>query len=477
MMPTKNSWAPRLVANFGVLSAGEVLSKVFALLAFAYLARVLGPAHFGMLEFALAVMFFFTLLVDCGLSPFGAREVAKNEGVLTRLATHIILLRVLLAMAAFAVLFLGVAVIDKPWPVKRLIVLYGLTLFVLPGTLPWVFQGRDLMGYVALASIIRWSFFSAAVFLCVRGSESLWIVPVVEGAALICVVIFYLCGYSRHFGSLRSRIDSSFARSVFRQALPIGASEFVWALKMYSATVWLGMVIGGSEVGWFGSAHRIVISLHTFVWLYFFNLLPSITRCTQGPLEVLQRLIGTSIQVTAWSAVFLGIVGTAFAEPLITLVYGPQYHEAVVVFRVMIWLIPLSLMSGHYRYSLIAFDRQRLEFLATACGAGLTVVLNVILVPHYGLMGAACTLVASEALIWGVAYYFARCTIAEIPFCYHVWRPLIGGVALAGGLYFLPPVSIWMAGGSALLVYCLVLSIIQPTVLSDVRSILVRNRS
>jgi O-antigen/teichoic acid export membrane protein len=467
---------PRLVANFAVLSGGEFLSKLFALAAFAYLARVLGPGDFGQLEFALAVIFLFTLLVDCGLSPYGAREIAKNKSAVTRFTAHIILIRCLLAVGAFVLLAILVTLINKPWPIKKLLLLYGLTLLALPGLLQFVFQGCDLMRHVAVASLIRWSLFAAGIFLLIRKPDETWIVPLIEGSAIGCAVVFYLTVFSHYFGSLRQRIDSTFAFSIFRQALPIGASELVWALKIYFATVLLGILVGGPEVGWFGAAHRIVISLHTFVWLYFFNLLPAIARSTQGPVEALHRLTKTSMQVTAWSAVFLGIVGTAFAEPIITLIYGSQYHEAVAAFRVLIWLVPLALMSGHYHYALIAYNRQKLHFLSTACGAGLNVLLNLFLIPGHGFLGAAWALLISEVFIWSLAYYFVRRTITHVPIWSSVSQPLVGGAIFAGALYLLPPINIWMAGASAVVVYCLVLSVIQPKIFAHLRSIFVRNQ-
>lgn len=467
---------PRLAANFALLSGGECISKLFALAAFAYLARALGPASFGHLEFTLAIIFFFALLVDCGLSSYGAREIAKDKGAVARFTVHIIFVRGLLAAGAFACLAVVVAVMDKPWPVQRLILLYGLTLFGLPGLVPWVFQGCGSMSYVAVASAMRWSIFAMGVFLFIQGPGQLWIVPLIEASAIGCVAIFYRRALSHAFGSLRQRIDYAFALAVFRQALPIGAAELVWAVKIYFATVFLGIFMAGSEVAWFGAAHRIVVSLHTFVWLYFFNLLPSLARSARGPLAGLHRLMQTSMQVTAWSAVFLGAVGTVFAEPLIRLFYGAQYGEAVAAFRVLIWLIPVALMSGHYRYALIAYDRQRLEFLSAACGAGLSVLLNLFLTPSYGLLGAAWALVVSEVLIWSLAYYFVRRTITSIPIWSHMFRPLMGGAILAGALYLLPPINVWMVVGSTVVVYCLILSIMQPNILADLRLMLARNR-
>jgi len=459
------------------LGVGEFASKVFGFLAFAYLARVLGPSEFGQLEFALALIFFFTLLVDCGLGSYGAREIARDGTTVGRLTTHILFVRCLLGAFAFAILIVFLAFLDKPWSVEKLILLYGLTLLVQPGLLPWVFQGRDLMGYVALASVMRWGFFAGGVLIFVRNPETAWIVPVVEGAAMLCVGIYYFVAYSRHFGSLNKAIDYCFAASVFRQAVPIGASELVWAVKVYFATVLLGLYANGPDVGFFAAAHRLVISLHAFVWLYFFNLLPSISRRSQGSVDSIQRLIGGSLQITSWLGVFVAIIGTALAQPVLTLVYGLQYEPSAASFQVLIWLIPLALVSGHFRYTLIAYDRQGLEFLTAACGGALNVVLNVTLNATYGVIGAAVSLVAAEGLILWLSYLFVRKTITSIPIAEYLWKPATGALVLAAILYFIPPLNSWLIGGSTLAVFFGLLSVSHRTLVADFRSLLARTRS
>jgi len=157
--------------------------------------------------------------------------------------------------------------------------------------------------------------------------------------------------------------------------------------------------------------------------------------------------------------------------------YGSQYQEGVSAFRVLVWLIPLALMSGHFRYALIAYGQQRLEFVSSACGAGLNILLNLFLIPSIGLVGAAWALIASEALIWGITYSFVRNRITHIPIGIPILRPLLGGLILAGTLYLLPPVKLWIAGSSAVVVYSLVLSIMQPKIITHIRTIFVRKQS
>src|SRR5687767_11886190 len=123
MLSNLTSQTGCLAKNFLLLVVGELGAKLFGFVAFAYMARVLGPKEFGQLEFALAVIFFLTLLVDCGLSAYGAREIAKDEVAIKRYTLHIIVLRCMLAAAAFVLLAIGVAVSHKPWSVQKLLLL------------------------------------------------------------------------------------------------------------------------------------------------------------------------------------------------------------------------------------------------------------------------------------------------------------------------------------------------------------------
>jgi O-antigen/teichoic acid export membrane protein len=212
------------------------------------------------------------------------------------------------------------------------------------------------------------------------------------------------------------------------------------------------------------------------VWLYFYNMLPSIARTSQKPIIALQKLMGVSIQITAWAGLLIGIYGVAYAEVGITFIFGAQFQEAGRVFQVLVWLIPLALMSGHFRYTLIGYNRQKLEFYSALVGAAVTVILNLILVPRLGMMGAAWALVLSEVVIWMVAYYFVRRTIAVIPVFRNIWRPMIAGIALTAALYFLMQVNIWLAGVVGLVFYSLLFVFAQPNLFNSLRTIYSRDQ-
>jgi O-antigen/teichoic acid export membrane protein len=447
-----------------VLTAGELTSKVFTFLAFAYLARVLGPGSFGALEFTLALMVFLTLFVDFGTSPYGAREVARDPTRLPELLGNILRQRFGLAALAYGALFGVVSFMGLDGPMRTLLLIYGLTLFPIPGFVQWVFQGHDKMQWVALGSMIRWTIFAAGVFVAVRGEQHLWRVGLVELAAVVGFAAFNLTVLAKRFGGIRPRVVKGSLGASFREALPIGSSELTWAATWYFATVLVGILLSGEQVGWFGAAHRPVMTLHTFVWLYFYNLLPSMSRCQDSPIDVLRRLVAGSLRVTAWSAIFGAVIGTLYAGPIITLVFGAQYAASADVFRILVWMLPVSLVSGHYRYALIAYGQQKYEFYCALAGAVVSIGAGVPLVRALGIRGAAFALVASSLVNLLLALWLARTRVGRLPFAGQLVQPLVAGGVLVGIFMLLRPVNVWLAGAAGAAVYLAVMLLLQPEV-------------
>jgi O-antigen/teichoic acid export membrane protein len=206
-----------------------------------------------------------------------------------------------------------------------------------------------------------------------------------------------------------------------------------WALLWYCPTVLLGFLSGqAASVGWFGGAHRIVMSLHTFVWLYFFNLLPSLSRTAARSRPELSQMLSGSLDLTAWGSVFVAVAATVSAGPVLELVYGSGFQDGGRVLGVLIWLIPLAMVSGHYRYALLAHDMQRFELRATLVAALTSILLSLILIPWFGSIGAAVALVAAGAVNLAAAYWLVHAKIVAIPAAPHVIAPLgAAGVGLS----------------------------------------------
>jgi len=455
----------KLTSNLSFLFVGEAISKVLTFAAFALLARTFGPVEFGYIEFVLAVMIFSTLLVDFGANPLGSREVAKARERLGETVAGIVGMRAILTISTYGLLLMFALVFlwDKP-EVRNLLLLYGLSLFFVPFFLQFVFQGLEKMKWVAMCSIIRQTVFAGGVIGVVLSMQRLWVVPLIEIAAVFSLSLYCVYMLVFHVRAIGFKTDLRMLWRTFREALPIGLSDITWAFMWYFATILLGLLTVGKEVGWFCAAHRPVMTLHTFVWLYFCNLLPTISRSENEPKEVLDDLMRYSMSFMSWGTVFLGVVGLTMAEPLMVLVFGNEFLESGKVMKVLIWMIPLSSLGCHYRYILIGYGYQKHEFISQAAAAAASIVLGLAFIPKYGKEGAAFSLVIAVSLYCVLVYVFVKICIRRIPFLPYVFKPLLGGVGMLALFFFINIYNLWMAIIFSVSLYVLIMIILQPEV-------------
>src|ERR1041384_1219093 len=416
----------RLAMNFLFLSGGEIAAKLLTFAGFSYLARTLGPVNYGVVEFTLAVMVFFTLPVDLGLSWYGTREIAHSPGAAGRLLHEITGLRLAVALCSIAALAIFLLFLQKGAEVKTLLALYGASLLGAPFMLHWFFQGHDQMHWVALASIVRQAVFAVPVFLVCRRGAPLAYIGIIECVSVAAVGVFSAYVVRCRMGAAWPWPDIRIARLLphLKQASPIGFTELAWAFMWYFCTVLLGFTAADRTLGWFGAAHRVLMALHTFVMLYFLNLLPSISRCAGRPHQELLDLMERSVRFVAWAGLFAAGFLTAAAPEALGLVYGASFRPAAASFVILVWMLPIAVLSGHHRFILIAYKCQQRLLTCTIVSAGAAIALAFVLIPLFRGPGAAWTLVIANLINLVLVYFSVRQLVVEVPVVRELVRPV-----------------------------------------------------
>jgi len=392
----------KIAQNFLSLAGAEVISKVVTFAAFSYLARVAGPDGFGYLEFAGATLFCGWLLVEQGFGSYGAREIAKDPRRTPELVVEIALTRTFFALIAYAAIIAFALLSNHKPVVTKLLLIYGASLLFGPLLLQWVFQGNDRMREVAAAQVIRQTVFAAVVFICVREAGRIWLAAVAEVAGAASAAVYCVWTYHRCFGVKRVRLTVS--PRLFREGAVIGLSQMFWVARIFGATLILGFIAPADEVGYFAGALRIMVAAHAFVWLYCFNLLPSMSRSWHEDREAFVALVDRSTRVVAHLAAAAGLAWVAAAPVAMTSFYGSAFAPGAETLQWMAGVCAVAALSGHYRYGLIAAGRQNVEAAAAALGAVVAAAAIPLGYSRFGLRGAAMGLLTAETTVWMVAW-------------------------------------------------------------------------
>lgn len=466
----------KLVKNFLSLAVAEVISKVATFAAFAYLARVAGPDGFGYVEFAGSVLLCAGLVIDQGFGPYGAREIAKNPWRTRALVSEVVAARFILAIGAYAAVLACALLIDFSPIVSRLLLIYGMSLLAMPLLLQWVFQGYDRMQVVGATQVIRQTVFALLVFALVREYRQIWLVAAAELAGVCSAAAYGLWMYRRLVGPVMPARPKITGR-LFREGIPIGLSQMFWLVKMYGATLILGTIASAQDIGFFAAAMRILMALHTFVFLYHFNLLPSLARSWRLGDGSFASLTGKSLHSVAWMGVAAGLIWVIVAPAAMTVVYGQAFGPAASTLQWLAGLCIVAWLSGHYRFGLIAAGHQTAEMMTAAAGAIVAAILIPVGYAKRGPEGAAMVLVVADVVVWISAWWFGRKMLGLSGHGRLLVRPLLAAALVSGLLWFLS-ISSWVGQALVAAVSISALALLDPAVLNHFRHMIAaRDRS
>jgi O-antigen/teichoic acid export membrane protein len=419
----------KFLANYTILVAGDLCSKVLLLWASVRIAHVLGTDLFGDLAFAAAFTAYFSLLVSQGLGNYGMQEVARQPSRTGEYVGAILALRFTASLAAGLALAATVWLLAKPLETKILLLLYGLMFLSSAITLAWVFQALEQMKYVATASVLGQLAFSGCVLLFLHSPTHFAWIPIFQFGGEALESIFLLYFYSRKFGAIRLVFDLRVWSAIWRESLPIGLS-FALGMVLYNFdVVLLGFMKTPTEVGQYSAAYKFINFFIAFLGLYHANIFPVISRSRDNP-SLLSLISDRSLKYTLALAIPLAAGGTILARPLITLVFGHDFAAGAGALAILIWIVPIMAVRAVYRATLLSHGFQRDFLWISFCGAAVNTGLNLVLIPGYSFIGAAVTSVIGEFLIFILVYERVAKRVVRLALGTHAWKPAVACIPM-----------------------------------------------
>jgi O-antigen/teichoic acid export membrane protein len=239
---------------------------------------------------------------------------------------------------------------------------------------------------------------------------------------------------------------------VLRRGWPLIGHSLLGLVIFNADFLFLRALRGTAAVGLYASAYTLISFLLNLGVAYGFSLLPALTRAgsERGGAARQPLYDGALAQVFAVSLP-LAVGGSLLAPGLVGLVFGDGYLAAAAPLRVLLWSIPVALFRTVSQAALVAAGRQHDVMISAMWSAGLSIVLNIILIPPLGLVGAATATLATETVRTLLVMRYASATGLGLPGARRFWRALLAAAAMAGVVFALSGghVLVAIAAGAA----------------------------
>ena len=397
----------KITQNVGWLVLGNMISKILFLVAGVVTARHLGTEAYGTYSFATFFSFIFATLADGGLQTILVREVSRDKSKGDLYFGSVLLLKSVMTLLASLLLSCAVMVMDLSSTQIQAVYVALAAFLALSyvGTAVAFFRAFERMAFEGIVTALQGVLFLVLVAVgSIVGANLLLFVAALLVSYVVSALLAYYWVLTR-FARPRFRLDAALAKFLIREAWPVGVSLFLFILHGRIGVVVLEAMRNSAEVGAFGAAFNLVRNLNFVPLAFTAAVLPPLAQSAVSNRQRFFRLYTVSFKAMLLLGFPLAVGGMLLAEPIIHLVYGPEFAEAIVAFRIISWSVLFSFLSLVSKAALESANRQVQWTRALAIGVPANLLLNVLLVPRFGVAGASRALLFADILIFLVALY------------------------------------------------------------------------
>jgi O-antigen/teichoic acid export membrane protein len=445
-----DTYVARVARGAGISTAGQGIGRVLGYVSQVGLARLLGGELYGFYTLGVAVVNGVHILSRFGMENGVVRYVAhhREHGDTARMKGTIVqalLVTLAISLVLSAVMFFGAGLIvgwlptDAPEMVGVLRAFaFVLPFFVFMSMTAWATQGFQTVTYAAyIQQLIRPGLFLLFVGICyVLGAG-------IIGAIAAYALAMFLAGLAGLY-YLRKLFPPLFDRragtkfetkALFGVSVPMSIAQGAQYLNNWSAILILGAFAAGAPVGVFNAAARTATFLTAvrFAFSGIFSPIISGLHARQDT-EEMGRLYKDVSRWIFTGAFVLFLVIVVFS-PQVMAVFGEGFRQGVVALIIVAVAQLYSSSVGPAPRMLAMTGNQNYAMIATTIAAATGVVASLILVPRYGMLGAAIgmgTAIVTEntgtmaAVKWRLGFW---------PFNLAWLKPLAAGTIAAGAAY------------------------------------------
>lgn len=366
-----------------------------------FIARNLGPTNYGQLSYALSVTTIFGFVAPLGLDSILYRELIKypekrNALLGTTFGLKMIAGFTIAAATIFSAPFFATDTISR----ILISILAGTFILNAFQIISYEFLSRTQSKYQSIITIIVTAILGILKILVILSGKGVIYLALIVLCESFLYAVFYVFLYQRKIEeSIRSwSWDGRLAKELLKDAFPVLILSGFTLIYARVDQVLIKHMLDAASVGMYDAAVRLVDVWNFIPGVIVTVLFPVIVNNKNSPLLFKARMFKLSM-LLFFSSAGIALVVTILAPWMIHLLYGASFAPSVIVLQIYIWsAIGTALGMLVYNY-LIAENRRVALILSSFIPMVINIGLNLVLIPIYGIAGAAIATLVSYSLV------------------------------------------------------------------------------
>jgi polysaccharide transporter, PST family len=391
----------KILVNISWLFLDRIIRMVLGLLVAVWTARYLGAEQFGVLNYAIAFVALFGPLATLGLDGLVVQRLVNDRSQHLEILGTAFWLRFVAGWLAWILAVVGILFLrhDDRTTIVMVVILSAASIFQAADTMDLWFQSQVQSKYSVIAKNTAFIIATLGRIWMIAIHAPLvafaWVTLLEFALSAIGLVVVYL--QQRQPLKLWSW-NAQLARKLLKESLPLIFSGLTIMIYMRIDQIMLGQMIGDQAVGIYSAATRI-----SEVW-YFVpiavasSVSPAIYEAKKVSEALYYRRLGQLNRVLVLGSIGIALPMTFLSQVLMVMLFGDKYADSGGVLAIHIWAAVFVFTGVATSSWFVAENLTHLQLYRTLGGAIANVLLNFILIPLYGVTGAAIATVISQAI-------------------------------------------------------------------------------
>jgi O-antigen/teichoic acid export membrane protein len=427
-----------------------------------YLVRAIGPDSFGVFALSVGIGEIAFLVADFGIPHSTSRFLAESRSDRANVAALLaaaLRLKLLTAALVAGVLFAAAgpiaAAYDKPtllWPLR-------VVAFAVFGQSVMMLYVNAFIGLARIAVNLRIIFFeslvetAASIGLVAAGTGVVGAVcgraiGYLFGALVAVAVVMKLVGREAF---RRGDKEGRRTREIARYAAPLFVTNSAYTLYAQVDVLIIGALLGTTAVGLFSAPLRIVIPLSYVGQAIANSVAPRQALRGREPRSVEAFQVSLRWLLVYQALLFAPII--VWAEPIVRLLLGTEFHGSTTVLRLLALFILLRGLGPLITTTVNYLGQAARRIPIVLAALVVNVVIDLVLLPWIGVSGAAIGTGVAYALYVGAHFRICRreLGLALRPLALTFFRALLAASGMAAVLFVAGTGALslarWLLGG------------------------------
>lgn len=444
-----------IAKNTFLLVAANFISLGIGFFINIYIARYLIDADYGMINAAINLSTLAALLTDLGLSSYLTLQLARHPGEIKGYLNNALTIKLGLVTVAYMCI-LATALIGNFTGTKMLVVMI-IGVYVMITAVSQIFQSTfqafQRMEHIAICQILNPLVLILGTFYVINnhlGVISFALVYLVSGGVILAYNIMVVAVfYSKPVPGLDIRIW----KQLILGGIPFSIGA-IFSFLYYKIDIQLiDFMLGDSAVGNYSAAYRLIEALLCLPIMYGTVLFPIVSSYFHNNDPNIHVLLEKSIKYLYIVGLPIVIGTVILSGQFIGLLYQGKYAAAIPVLQILVVGLLITFINNVPSTYLIGTNMQKASVIINVICAAVNITLNLVLIPSYGIVGSACTMVVTQLIAALITYFLLKRMNYTYPGLWSMLKVTLCGLAMGILVFVIQPINIVLVIGASAVAY------------------------